>query len=128
CVMPGLWRYDLDLDELERLLAAAPPGPYTVVPPDPDCDFDLEWAVEGGSGLVALTYNAADAALDAVLRNAAPTLVKHERERQRLLRIEAAAVELDRLYEAEFGGALDETDPLDRAWATLRAALRGDPG
>jgi len=83
-----------DLDAPTRLLAAATPGP---------------WTADGYDGI--LEDNAA-------LRNAAPTLLEHERERERLLRIERVAKVLQTAADHELAKQAGKlTD--------LRAALRG---
>lgn len=71
---------DLDLDELERLIAAASPRPWRIEPLLRDY---LAGAVDGENRNVA-DMRRADAWLVVALHNAAPALIAAARERDRL--------------------------------------------
>ena len=71
---------DLDLDELERLIAAASPRPWRIEPLLRDY---LAGAVAGDNRNVA-DMRRADAWLVVALANAAPALIAAARERDRL--------------------------------------------
>lgn len=99
---------DLDLDELERLIAAASPRPWRIEPLLRDY---LAGAVDGENRNVA-DMRRADAWLVVALANAAPALIAAARERDRLRALcreaatAATAVPITASYSCRGCGAL----------------------
>lgn len=112
---------DLDLDELERLIAAASPGPWRIEPLLRDY---LAGAVDGENRNVA-DMRRADAWLVVALANAAPALIAAARAAQHrgetLGRV-AEAVGYPR--DAHYGDVLGRIDELVAELDRLRALCR----